>query len=71
MKVNVCDCCYYDDEKDVPIKDKKLIKAPWKNSIKRGPEKLSLDVCEKHKHVFKGMTFEQAREYVNKLYGLI
>ena len=65
MKVNVCDVCYHGEKSP----DKPLVRSNWNINIKGRAEKIQLSVCDKHKDYFKGLTLEQARAKVEKLWG--
>lgn len=63
MKIKVCDIC---------LSQKILTKAKYTTSMKRAPQKVSLDVCDAHKDVFHGKTYPDCVKIANEaLFAMI
>ena len=69
MKIAICDVCHYErKDKTMPL-DMPLVRSAYKISFKNGRgARLSLDVCDKHKNYFKGITYTEAEKKVENLY---
>jgi hypothetical protein len=69
MKINVCDVCFYGEER-IKLRDGvKLTPSRWKSVSRRGANKIALQLCDEHKDYLKGLSYEQAEAKTNKLYG--
>jgi hypothetical protein len=67
MKMVICDVCYHDKGK---VTGKISIAKYTSKARDNHSATLKIDICEEHKKFITGLTFEQAREKINKeIYG--